>query len=165
MTDLLKKTVVTGLGTGYLPVWPGTWGSGVICLIYLLAGAALGYDATWLNIILAAMALLSSSACVLLGPYTVRAFGRSDPTECTIDEFAGQAIALLLLPLGEGIKGLLIAAAVAFLAFRVLDVIKPPPARQAERLPLGWGILTDDIVAGIYANIVAQLVLRLWLAA
>ncbi len=47
-----------------------------------------------------------------------------------------------------------------FLLFRVFDVVKPPPARQAEALPAGWGILTDDLIAGVYANLVGQVIWR-----
>ena len=54
-------------------------------------------------------------------------------------------------------------AVVAFAAFRFFDILKPPPVRQLEKLPAGWGILADDLGAGVYANIVSQLVLRLWL--
>jgi phosphatidylglycerophosphatase A len=52
---------------------------------------------------------------------------------------------------------------VAFAAFRAFDIIKPPPIRGLERLPRGWGVVADDLAAGVYANIVAQLVLRLGL--
>jgi phosphatidylglycerophosphatase A len=76
----------------------------------------------------------------------------ADPSIVVIDEIVGVWIALLHLP-----KTSLIVVA-AFVAFRVFDIIKPPPARQLERVPRGWGIMLDDVVAGIYANIAVQLV-------
>jgi len=71
----------------------------------------------------------------------------------------------VLLPLGSGWIGWLTTAAAGFLAFRAFDIVKPPPARQMEALPRGWGVLLDDLAAGIYANLACQLVLRLALHA
>jgi len=47
-----------------------------------------------------------------------------------------------------------------FLAFRIFDITKPPPARQLERLPAGWGILLDDLAAAVYANLLCQIIFR-----
>lgn len=85
-----------------------------------------------------------------------RESGRHDPGFVVIDEVAGQWIALLGSPFDW--KHALIALAL----FRLFDVTKPPPARQLERLPEGWGIVFDDVAAGLYAWGVAAL-LRLWL--
>ena len=63
-----------------------------------------------------------------------------------IDEVAGMLLTLLAVPVG------FTGAVVGFLAFRLFDISKPVPARQAERLPGGWGIMTDDLVAGLYAQ-------------
>ncbi len=97
-----------------------------------------------------------------MGDFAKRAFGKTDPSQCTLDEWAGQAVALIALPLGGTWKQRLIAVGVAFVVFRVLDIIKPPPARQAEKLWGGLGIVADDLVAGVYANIISQLILRYW---
>jgi phosphatidylglycerophosphatase A len=72
-------------------------------------------------------------------------FGRVDPGQVVIDEVVGQMLTLLLVPHATW-KWLL----GGFLLFRVLDVLKPFPARQAERFPRGWGIMLDDVVAGLY---------------
>jgi phosphatidylglycerophosphatase A len=116
-----------------------------------------------INGTMAALAAVSAVACVALGRFAERAFGKKDPGACTVDEWAGQAVALIALPLSDQASVLqwLVAAAVAFIAFRFFDIVKPPPARQMEKFPHGWGILLDDLVAGLYANIVAQVVLRL----
>ena len=164
MTRRLKKAVVTGLGTGYLPLAPGSWGSAAISVIFLAIALGAG-SGRWyyVNAAMLILAVAASVACVRLGRFCEEAFGKKDPGQCTIDEWAGQAITYMLLPLGGGPKHLLIVAGVGFFLFRLFDTIKPPPARQMERLPFGWGVLLDDVLAGIYANIASQLVLRLWL--
>ncbi|MFA6133265.1 MAG: phosphatidylglycerophosphatase A [Phycisphaerae bacterium] len=164
----LRKLIVTGLGTGYLPV-SGTWGSAVPCAAYLALACAMrgkGQDAAplglALNLLMAAVAVVSSIACVRLGAFAERTFGKKDPRQCTIDEWAGQAVALLLLPVSAPDR-IWQCVLTAFLAFRFFDILKPPPARQMEKLPQGWGVLLDDLVAGVYANLVSQLILRLGL--
>ncbi len=159
-----RKLIVTGLGTGYLPVAPGTWGSAAVAGVLLLA--AWGSGGRWYCVsgTMAIVGVLAAAACVGLGRFAEQAFGRKDPSEVTIDEWAGQAVAYMFLPLGAGPRGWLIAAAAGFVAFRVLDIVKLPPARRLEKLPGGWGILMDDLAAGLYANIICQVVLRLWLS-
>jgi phosphatidylglycerophosphatase A len=155
----LGKLIVSGLGTGYLPLVPGTWGSLVPCVIFAALAWAAGPSGWVVAAAMGALAVLASVACVALGPLAQSTFGRRDPRQCVIDEWAGQALALMLLPLSAG-GSVWVPAAVAFAAFRVMDVVKPPPARALERLPFGWGVLLDDLVAGVYANIISQLVLR-----
>lgn len=161
--DRIKKIIVTGFGTGYLPVAPGTWASaataGVFCLLaWSFAGAGLP-----VNLALGAIVVLATLGCGLLGRWAEKAFGGKDPSQCTLDEWAGQALTYLLLPLGNGYTGWLTAAGVGFVAFRLFDILKPPPARQLESLPHGWGVVADDLAAGVYANILSQVILRLWL--
>ncbi len=159
----LRRIVITGLGTGYLPVAPGTWGSAVVCVIFLAVAAGSGRRGLCVNSSLAVVAVLSSVACVWLGAFAQETFSRRDPHQCVIDEWAGQAIALLGMPLGGGQRQVLIVAGACFAAFRFFDIIKPPPVGLAERLGHGWGILLDDVVAGICANVVVQVILRLGL--
>ncbi|MGA2265895.1 MAG: phosphatidylglycerophosphatase A [Phycisphaerae bacterium] len=159
----LRKLIVSGLGAGYLPVAPGTWGSVAPCVLFAAlawSGGAVP-DVRWLlPIAMGGLAVLSSVACVELGPFAEATYGRKDPRQCVIDEWAGQAVALFFLPLTAG-GSVWIPAAVAFVAFRAMDILKPPPARRLERLPFGWGVLLDDLVAGAYANVISQLILRL----
>lgn len=164
MSDTLRKTIVTGLGTGYLPVAPGTWGSLAVCGIFLAAAPFIpaGHPVCMTGTMLI-VALLASVGCVALGRWAEKYFGRKDPSRCTIDEWAGQAIALCAMPGADSLLQRLIIVGVAFVAFRVFDIVKPPPARRLERLPYGWGVLLDDVTAGLYANVVAQIVLRGWL--
>jgi len=160
--NALRKLIITGLGTGYLPVAPGSWASAAVCLIFISVALASGRQVC-LTGTMAVVAIASVAGCVALGRFAEDAFGRKDPSECSLDEWGGQAVALCMLPIATGTGGWLIVAGVSFLAFRVFDIIKPPPARQLEKLPHGWGIAADDIAAGLYANIVAQIALRLWL--
>lgn len=153
----MRRWLVTGLGTGYLPVAPGTWGSAAVAGIWLLA-AGLGFWGE--TILMAAIALAASVICVALGGFAERHFGKKDPGQVTIDEWAGQAVALLALPVTDRLADRLIIATVAFVAFRVFDIMKPSPAYRLQRLPAGWGVLVDDLIAGVYANLVAQLILR-----
>jgi phosphatidylglycerophosphatase A len=78
-----------------------------------------------------------------------------DPAPVVIDELAGMWISVVLVPPAP------LNAAAAFLLFRFFDIVKPPPARQFDRLHGGTGIMMDDVAAGIYANIVLQLFLLL----
>ncbi|MCE5325517.1 MAG: phosphatidylglycerophosphatase A, partial [Planctomycetaceae bacterium] len=158
----VRRLIATGLGTGLLPLAPGTWASAAACVVFLAVAWGCGGRGVCVNGWLIALAALACVGCVATGGYCETCFGSKDPRQCTVDEWAGQWVSLLFVPLGTGPAGWLIAAGVAFVAFRVFDVIKPPPARQLERLPRGWGVLLDDIAAGVYANLAAQGVLR-WL--
>ncbi len=85
-----------------------------------------------------------------------RVLGTKDPGAIVIDEVAGMALSVLLVP------PTIATLAVAFLAFRVFDIVKPFPANVAQRLPGGVGVMVDDLIAGIYALLVV-LGLRAWL--
>ncbi len=163
--EFLGRLVVTGLGTGYLPLAPGTWGSAGACGVFLLAAWGSDGSAVAVTIVMVALALAACVGCVVLGGFAELQFGKKDPGKCTIDEWAGQAVALYLVPLGAGWSGWLTAAGAGFLAFRLFDIVKPPPIFLTERLPRGWGILADDLAAGAFANIAVQVFLRLALGA
>ena len=85
-------------------------------------------------------------------------FGRKDPGHVVIDEVVGQMVTLAACPRG-GWKGLL----AAYLLFRFFDVIKPFPARRLEHLRGGWGIMLDDVAAGLWSLVAFSLVMRYWL--
>jgi phosphatidylglycerophosphatase A len=171
----LALFIATACGLGYMPVAPGTWGS--------LLGVALA----WANIYVANTNLRLSTvpstgswsdrspeanflvnegvlalgiliAGIWAADRAAKYLGKKDPQSIVIDEVSGQLIAYLGLlsigPFPHYWKYLLLG----FILFRVFDIWKPFPARQAESLPGGWGIMADDWVAGIYAAI------GLWLA-
>jgi phosphatidylglycerophosphatase A len=133
----LAVAIATAGGAGYFPFAPGTVGSAVGIVVYLLSrhldpGIQIGLFVmvcvvgTWASTIAAAH------------------FGREDPGYVVIDEVAGQLATLLLLDVG------LLGALVGFLIFRVLDIIKPWPANKLEALHGGLGIMADDVMAGAY---------------
>ena len=153
--------LATGLGVGFVPIAPGTWGSAAAAVVFLLVAFGSGGRGICVWSTMAIVVAISSVACVALGAFTQTCYKRKDPSECTIDEWAGQALTYIFLPLGAGLGDWVVVAAVGFVAFRVFDIVKPPPARQLEKLPLGWGVLFDDLAAGVYANIASQLLLRL----
>lgn len=118
---------------------------------------------------LALLILSASIACVVLGKWAEQKFQGKDPGVVVLDEVAGMAVALLWLPMaaittGENTTSVYVAVimtiAAAFFLFRIFDIIKIPPANLMEQFPGGWGILLDDIVAGLYVNIILQVFLR-----
>lgn len=158
----LRTVGVTVLGAGFLRPAPGSWGSLVAVLVWL-AGRQLADRLAFAPFVreVAVCAVLAASVglCVRWGRWAILRFGSTDPQQFVLDEFAGQLGALLFLPAAGG-RDLLFLAAGQFLLFRVLDIVKPPPARWVERLPGGWGIVADDLVAGAYANLLGQLICR-----
>ncbi|MFQ5988435.1 MAG: phosphatidylglycerophosphatase A [Candidatus Methylomirabilales bacterium] len=140
----LVVAIATGAYVGYLPPAPGTLGSllGLILLWPLKPGIAQ---------VLVTLFLIGMG--IVVADHAARVMGGQDPPAIVIDEIAGIAVAILLVPpqFQERV--------IAFVLFRLFDVIKLFPARQAERLPGGIGIVGDDLIAGLYAN----LVLRMWL--
>jgi phosphatidylglycerophosphatase A len=137
------------------PVMPGTMGSlATGLLLYAVYRFGWNYPA-WQGILVAGI-LIFSTLSVALGPWAIRFYERKDPGAFVLDECAGVCVTLLALPMNRPIW----AFVVAVLAFRVFDMVKPPPVRYLERLPAGWGILCDDLAAGVLANLVSQAVLR-----
>jgi len=158
-----RRLLGSALGAGLLPVAPGTWGSAVT--IVAMAGLH-GVAGWWGGLLPAADSGPASRAAPLLWALAFAAiavagvrlgdrassdWGEEDPGAFVLDEVVGQGIALLpLLPLLPGPLPALPTAA-AFVLFRILDVIKPPPCRRLEGLPGGLGIMADDVMAGAYA--------------
>lgn len=132
---------------GYVPVAPGTAGSIAGLALYGAAGL-LGGTQVEIGVLALVLAVgVWSSAA------SERHLGETDPGVVVIDEVAGMLITLLgLQPTWGG-------ALAGFLAFRFFDVVKPFPARWAERLPGGWGVMADDVIAGLYAHLVLRLLL------
>lgn len=164
--DVLRAALVSVLGSGYAPFASGTWGSLVATAIYLACVAAhetAGGGRLRLEVATALGALAASAIGVALGRWAIARYGRGDPKPFVIDEFAGQWVSFLLMPtsLAAGWWSFGCVVGLQFVLFRALDVLKPSPAREAERLPHGWGIVADDLIAGVYANLVGQALWRL----
>jgi phosphatidylglycerophosphatase A len=165
---MIRRLMMTGFGLGYAPVASGTFGSAGAIVVAGLAWwglSALGAGTAWQGVAWVMLTLLAGAGCVCWGPWAVEYFaGRSrktgDPGQVVLDEFAGQWVALIGLPMATPVRAAAVLS-VQFLLFRVFDIIKPPPGRRLEKLPAGWGILTDDIAAGLYANVLGQILFRL----
>lgn len=135
---------------GYFPFAPGTVGSAAGLLVYLLV---------WWTQSAAVEVALIAVVCavgVWAASEAERHFGGIDPGPVVIDEVAGMLITLAFIPVS------LSGALIGFVLFRVFDVIKPYPAGRLERLHGGLGVMADDVMAAVYANLSLRLVA--WLA-
>ena len=142
--------VCCGLGSGFLPKAPGTWGSVAALGVWWLLLAALPW---WLQL---GVALLTFALGVWLVERVARRYGVGDEPAIVIDEFAGLWIALV----GIGAQPAL--ALIGFALFRLFDILKPWPIRVADaRIKGGFGVMVDDVLAGIMAFFVLQISL-LW---
>jgi len=151
----LVKFLATGAYLGYSPIAPGTagaFGCGVLLWFAVPEITPAASPQTIAVLIVSVLAFFLLSLWV--AGVSERHFGH-DGSRIVIDEFCGYVFAVLLLP-----KTYLIYGA-AFVLFRLLDILKPFPARRAESLPGGYGVVMDDVVAGVYTN----LLLRLMMAA
>lgn len=147
--------LATFFGAGLLKPGPGTWGSLAAAAIWYF-GLRAAHLTGWPAMV---AALIGAGVVTLVGipaaSVVEREYGREDPGFVVIDEVAGQWIALALAPLDWG------HALLGFGFFRLFDIVKPPPARQLERLHGGTGIMLDDLAAGVYA-LIAMVVVRHW---
>ena len=159
--DLNKRLFTSYLGLGWLPVAPGTWASLLPAIVFALL-CYFGVPVVVVWIILCLIAVDAATICVWFSPAVIAELGKEDPREIVVDEVAGQAIAYLGA-YAVGGREIILTAAVGFLAFRLFDIFKPWPCRQLEELPAGWGILADDLMAGVYAAGVLQICTRLWI--
>jgi phosphatidylglycerophosphatase A len=147
--SLAAHFVATGAGSGYAPIAPGTAGSAVgLLLFWPLSWLPFG----WQIGVTAAVFMLGT----LAASQVATKVGLKDPGIVVVDEVVGMWVSLLFLPLTP------ITAALGFLLFRLMDVLKPWPARDFERLPGGWGIMMDDVMAGLYANLLLRVGLLVW---
>jgi phosphatidylglycerophosphatase A len=137
----------TGFFSGYSPIIPGTAGSFVALIIYLIPG----FENPTIMLVFISLATVIG---IPLGTKFEHAYGK-DPSKFVLDEFVGTWLALITLP-----KTLIIVV-LSFILWRLLDILKPFPARQLERINGGWGIMLDDIISGIYTLILMLVLLQL----
>jgi phosphatidylglycerophosphatase A len=148
--------IATFFGAGYLKPAPGTWGSLAAVLLWAAAAYGLHPSPQHLSFILLAGIVLAVALGVPAATIAERQSGGHDPGFVVIDEVAGQWITLLGSPVDWK------HALIALVLFRLFDITKPFPVRRLEKLPAGWGIVFDDVAAGLYALVVAA-VLRIWI--
>lgn len=140
--QFLTKLVATGFFSGYSPITPGTMGTLVGALLYFI----IPVSDTLTFLLITVLTFLTG---VWTSAQLERRLGH-DPQVIVIDEIVGMWISVLFLP------RFVWTIAIAFFLFRVFDTFKPYPARHLERFRNGWGIMLDDVAAGVYANIVMQ---------
>jgi len=162
----MKRLLASCLGLGWLPIAPGTWGALPPTVVFALM-AYLNASAFSISVTMAVLAMVGCVICVLFAPASIAAVGKVDPPEVVADEFAGQAVTFLAVPFlaapGGHLGRVLAISLAGFLLFRVFDIIKPCPIKRLEKLPSGWGILADDLLAGVFAGICLIVGLGLWM--
>ena len=140
----LAVLIATFAYVGFFPIAPGTAGSAAGLLLY----AALQASASPM------LELAVIAGVFLAGTWAAtraeRSFGRSDPGPVVIDEVLGMLVTLALVPVS------LSGAVIGFVVFRAFDIVKPWPVNRAEALPEGLGIMSDDLLAGLYGNLVMR---------
>lgn len=147
MNEKLITFLATGFGSGLAPFAPGTAGTLVgvlICLLFL--------PFPWMIRFLFVLALLALS--VYVAQQAENLYQKKDDQRIVIDEIIGFQITMLPAEIN------ILNICVAFVLFRIFDILKPFPIRNLQRIPGGWGIVIDDVVAGIYAAIVLWLVIN-----
>jgi phosphatidylglycerophosphatase A len=142
--DNIILFIAQGVYSGRAPIAPGTAGTLVGILLYLLARDLGGL---WYGAVCAAVIGIGTWAA----GKAERMFGAKDHSTIVIDEIAGFLVAMLLVP------GTWQYITAAFFLFRAFDIVKPFPLRRLEHLPGGLGVMLDDIGAGIYTNVVLQI--------
>jgi phosphatidylglycerophosphatase A len=148
---ILSRLISTMMGIGYSPIAPGTAGSLAAMLVwwFLPASPLLVHF-----IFILVLFLIGTWASSITEQDWIRCYGDDkghDPQVVVIDEAVGVFIAVFVIP-----KSLYYAIA-AFVLFRFFDIVKPFPINRSQKLSGGWGIMIDDVIAGIYSNILIQL--------
>ena len=141
MNEKLIKLLATGFGSGLVPFAPGTFGTlvgVVICFLCL--------PLPWVLRLLTVLAL--SALSIYVAQQAEKIYHKKDDQRIVIDEIIGFQITML--PVAISVLHL----CVGFVLFRVFDILKPFPIGNLQRLPGGWGVVIDDVAAGIYAGVI-----------
>jgi len=146
----LAFAIATVFKAGYIPIAPGTVGSIIGLLVFWLIK---DYASFTIEMFVATALFFAGVWASTIVEQTLE---RHDPGVVIVDEVVGMLVALMLLP------STITVIFLAFLLFRVFDIIKPYPARWCEQLSRGWGIMMDDVVAGLYVNVLIHIIL--WIA-
>ncbi|MCX7634577.1 MAG: phosphatidylglycerophosphatase A [Syntrophales bacterium] len=142
----MVKMIATALGVGYCPVAPGTAGTVAAIPLYLVLSPY-----PWPLYLVTLLATTAWAAWV--SAFGERIFARKDAPQIVIDEVVGFLWTMFAL------QPTVTTVLMGFLLFRLFDIVKPYPVRLLqERLPGGWGVVMDDVGAGIYANLCLQVI-------
>jgi phosphatidylglycerophosphatase A len=151
MMNKISRFLAAGFYSGYSPIAPGTAGSAVAWVIFILIPGLRDVPL-----------LLTSIVVFFIGVKVATDVEKTDGHDASvivIDEVVGMWISLLFLPASISWTGWV----AAFFIFRLFDIIKPFPAGRSQKLPAGWGIMVDDMFAGIYTNLAVQLIFRFFI--
>ena len=141
MYEKFLKLYCTFFFLGYSPVAPGTAGTiGAIFIFYIISGLS------WLSYLLTI--LLMSIFSIFITNKILKYYKSDDPSEIVIDEVCGYLFTMFLVPLSW------VNITIGFILFRIFDVVKPYPIKRVENLKGGYGIIIDDVLDGIYSNII-----------
>jgi phosphatidylglycerophosphatase A len=146
----------TFFGAGYLKPGPGTYGSIAALLLWFVTAHIFHLRLTTLAFATTLAAILATAVGIPASTLVARESGRKDPGFVVIDEVAGQLIALI------AVRPDWQHAVISLILFRLFDIFKPWPIRKLEALPEGAGIMLDDVAAGLFALIVAQIIARFY---
>lgn len=153
MGKKLNSLIATSGGIGYLPLAPGTWASGALAVLWFIVCVKFPDFINWQVLLV---------ACLIIGG--VYFSGKlitekeKDPSYVVIDEVAGMAVTLLFIPpTWQNIVA-------GFILFRLFDILKPLGIKRMEKMKNGWGIMLDDVLAGIYSAIVLRFLIsiKIW---
>jgi phosphatidylglycerophosphatase A len=146
----LAVAIATLGGAGRSPIIPGT--AGTLAALPLAVAAGLWLPTWGYVLVTLAVAGLGVWAAEVAAPL----LGARDPGPIVVDEAAGLLVTLCGVPITWA------SVAGAFILFRIMDVVKPAPAGRVESLPGGWGIMADDLIAGVYASLALRAGLLFW---
>ncbi|MCK9218465.1 MAG: phosphatidylglycerophosphatase A [Bacteroidales bacterium] len=141
------KWIVSGFGLGLIPLAPGTMGA-IGALVPAILIRQYCPQSSFLLILL----ILVFTVLGIIGTNKMIPRWGEDPSKVVVDEMVGMWVALLWTPSGW------LSVILAFILFRMFDIAKPLGIRSSEKLPGGWGVMVDDVLAGIYSNIFIQIV-------
>lgn len=147
MKNSAAKFIATFFYVGLIPIAPGTFGTlAAIPLFWLISGFPI-YLYFLITIVLTLIFIWASTV-------TEEIYNERDPGKIVADEVSGYLVTMILVPPTA------VNMALGFILFRLFDILKPPPVRKFEKLPRGWGVVIDDVAAGVYACVCMHLILR-----
>lgn len=145
------KFMASGFGVGWLPVAPGTWGAAEAILL-LIPFLWFNVPPSVLTLFLSFLIIIFTWIGVKSVDYLQKEWG-DDPKQVVIDEMIGVWIAIIGLPFN------IVNLILGFILFRFFDIAKPLGIRELEKIEGGWGVMLDDALAGVYANVVLQIII------
>ncbi|OQX90152.1 MAG: hypothetical protein B6D57_04645 [Candidatus Coatesbacteria bacterium 4484_99] len=146
MKDKIYRVFASWFYIGKIPFAPGTFGSASAIPLYILTGEH--------KFIFIPVVVILFTISIPVSSYIERRLNRKDPSVIVIDEVVGQLVAISFF---SGLD--MLSVLLSFILFRFFDIIKPPPASLSQSLEGGWGIVIDDIIAGVYANLTLRIFL------